>query len=177
MTTVHVRSEHPDDRAEVLRLTARAFAGGDGQEPVEVRLLSELFGCDEYLPDLSVVAEAPAPGSSPVIAGHSITTRGWIDGQPALGLGPISVLPEYQGQGIGAALLEETRLRAVARGEAVIVLLGHTGYYPRFGYRPAAELGIQAPDPQWGAHFMALPLSGRTVPRGLFRYAAPFSRL
>ena len=175
--TVELRSERPEDRDEVLRLTARAFDGGDGREPVEVRLLSDLFRCDEYLPDLSIVAVTGRPGGGSVVAGHSITTRGWIDGQPALGLGPISVLPGFQGQGIGAALLEETRIRAEARGDCVIVLLGHTGYYPRFGYRPAAELGIQAPDPQWGEHFMALRLAGRDVPAGPFRYAEPFSRL
>jgi predicted N-acetyltransferase YhbS len=60
--TVELRSERPEDRDEVLRLTGRAFDGGDGREPVEVHLLSELFGCDEYLPDLSIVAVAGRPG-------------------------------------------------------------------------------------------------------------------
>jgi predicted N-acetyltransferase YhbS len=86
------------------------------------------------------------------------------------------VLPAYQRQGIGAALLGETSRRAAALGERVIVLLGHIGYYPRFGYRPASELGILAPDPAWGGHFMALPL-GADVPSGTFRYAAPFNGL
>jgi predicted N-acetyltransferase YhbS len=78
---------------------------------------------------------------------------------------------------VGGALLEEIRSRATAMGERVIVLLGHVDYYPRFGYRPAAELGITAPDPRWGAHFMALPLGTGPVPTGAFRYAEPFTRL
>lgn len=170
---MELRSEFASDRPAILDLTGRAFAAEDGPNPpVEVALLAELFECDGYLPGLSIVAI-----DSGVIAGHSITTRGFIGDQPALGLGPISVLPDRQRQGIGAALLEETRLRAESMGEPVIVLLGHTSYYPRFGYRPASELGIQAPERQWGDYFMALPLGGREVPAGTFRYAEPFARL
>ncbi|NMR28320.1 GNAT family N-acetyltransferase [Crystallibacter degradans] len=170
---MELRSEHASDRPAILELTGRAFATDDGANPpVEVGLLAELFECDGYLPGLSIVA-----ADAGMVVGHSITTRGFIGDQPALGLGPISVLPERQRQGIGAALLEETRIRAEGMGESVIVLLGHTTYYPRFGYRPASELGIQAPDPQWGDYFMALPLGGREVPVGTFRYAEPFARL
>ena len=170
---MELRSEHISDRPAILELTGRAFASEEGPNPpVEVALLDELFECDGYLPGLSIVADDAGK-----VVGHSITTRGFIGHQPALGLGPISVLPERQRQGIGAALLEETRLRAEGMGESVIVLLGHTSYYPRFGYRPASELGIEAPDPQWGDYFMALPLSGREVPAGTFRYAEPFARL
>jgi predicted N-acetyltransferase YhbS len=170
---MELRSEHPSDRPAILDLTARAFASEEGPKPpVEVGLLAELFECDGYLPALSIVAV-----DAGVIVGHSITTRGFIGHQPVLGLGPISVLPESQRQGIGAAMLEETRSRAEGMGECVIVLLGHTTYYPRFGYRPASELGIQAPDPQWGDYFMALPLGGREAPKGTFRYAEPFARL
>jgi putative acetyltransferase len=170
---MELRSEHTSDRPAILELTGRAFATGEGPNPpAEVALLAELFECDGYLAGLSIVAV-----DAGMVVGHSITTRGFIGDQPALGLGPISVLPERQRQGIGAALLEETRIRAEGMGESVIVLLGHTTYYPRFGYRPASELGIEAPDPQWGNYFMALPLGGSEVPAGTFRYAEPFARL
>ncbi len=57
----------------------------------------------------------------------------------------------------------------------IVVLLGHVDYYPRFGFRPAAELGITPPDPQWGKHFMARPLSTYDPTlRGPFAYAKPF---
>ena len=49
-------------------------------------------------------------------------------------------------------------------------------YYRRFDFRPAAELGITAPDPAEGAHFQARRLTGPAV-RGAFRYASPFERL
>jgi predicted N-acetyltransferase YhbS len=166
-----IRTEQPGDRPAVLKLVARAFAAGDGAEPAEPRLLAELYDCDGFLPEFALVAEDDG-----TVVGHAISTRGWIDGAPALGLGPIAVEPGRQRSGIGAALLAETRQRAEAAGESVILLLGSTDYYPRFGYRPASESGIKAPDPAWGAHFMALPLTA-LPPRGTFTYAAPFGRL
>ncbi len=166
-----IRTEQPGDRPAVLRLVARAFATDGGTGRVERRLLAELYDCDGFLPEFSLVAEDHG-----TVVGHVISTRGWIDGAPALGLGPIAVEPDRQRAGIGAALLAETRQRAESAGESVILLLGSTDYYPRFGYRPASESGIQAPDPAWGAHFMALPLN-ELPPTGTFAYAGPFGRL
>jgi predicted N-acetyltransferase YhbS len=88
---------------------------------------------------------------------------------------PVAVEPDRQRSGIGAALLAETRQQAEAAGESVILLLESTDYYPRLGYRPASESGIKAPDPAWGTHFMALPLTA-LPPTGPFTYAAPFGR-
>ncbi|MGH3433247.1 MAG: GNAT family N-acetyltransferase, partial [Thermocrispum sp.] len=67
---------------------------------------------------------------------------------------------------------------ADALGEPLVVLLGHTGYYPRFGFRPAAELGIRPPEAAWRAHFQARTLSSYDPSlRGEFAYAAPFTEL
>jgi putative acetyltransferase len=67
---------------------------------------------------------------------------------------------------------------ADALGHAVVVLLGHVDYYPRFGFVPAASMGIDAPDPAWGEHFQARRLSAWTpAVGGAFRYAAPFDDL
>ena len=141
-----------------------------GGVPGEVALLDQLFACDEYIHQFSVVALVDDR-----IVGHVIATRGWLDGDiPLLGLGPIAVDPEFQGQGIGAALLNEIRDRATAAGERAIVLLGHTTYYPRFGYVPAIPAGIIPSDVAWGDHFMVLALGENELPSGKFTYAAPF---
>lgn len=61
---------------------------------------------------------------------------------------------------------------------AVVVLLGHTSYYPRFGFVPAARLGIVAADPTWGDHVQARTLTAWTGENGgEFRYASPFDEL
>jgi putative acetyltransferase len=71
-----------------------------------------------------------------------------------------------------------TRGRLEPRGVPALGLgpLGAPAYYRRFDFRPAAELGITAPDPAWGAHVQARHLTGPPV-RGAFRYASPFDRL
>jgi putative acetyltransferase len=67
---------------------------------------------------------------------------------------------------------------ADALNEPMVVLLGHTDYYPRFGFEPATTYDIEPPDPSWGAHFQVRPLStyDPTV-RGPFAYAPPFDEL
>jgi putative acetyltransferase len=67
---------------------------------------------------------------------------------------------------------------ADALNEPVVVLLGHTDYYPRFGFHPATSFGITPPVPEWGAHFQARPLStyDKTI-QGPFAYAEPFNAL
>ena len=67
---------------------------------------------------------------------------------------------------------------ADALGEPVVVLLGHRDYYPRFGFRPAADLGIAPPVAEWAPHFQARALSAYDPDlRGTFRYAAAFNAL
>ncbi|MCU1566034.1 MAG: GCN5-related N-acetyltransferase [Pseudarthrobacter sp.] len=176
---MHLRDETPEDRGAILALTAEAFAISPATglpaegEPVEVNLLRELFEAKEYLPGFSVVAVLEGE-----VVGHVISTRGWVDTHELLGLGPISVTPRLQRKGIGSALMKETIARANAAGESGIALLGSPEYYPRFGFVPAATLGVLPPKEAWGDHFQLLPLAlwpGSV--HGVFRYAEPFTPL
>ena len=109
------------------------------------------------------------------VVGYVVCTRGWVDGHPALGLGPLAVLPDVQGRGAGSALMHAVLGAADALEEPLVVLLGHTEYYPRFGFRPAAELGVDPPVDDWAPHFQVRTL-GATRPdlSGVFRYAPAF---
>jgi predicted N-acetyltransferase YhbS len=176
---LQLRNETPADRHAILALTAEAFAISPATglpaegEPVEVDVLRELFDAKEYLPGFSVVAELDGE-----VVGHVISTRGWVGSHELLGLGPIGVTPRLQRTGIGSALMNETIARANAAGESGIALLGSTDYYPRFGFVPAATLGVLPPEEAWGDLFQLLPLAmwpGGI--HGVFRYAEPFSRL
>lgn len=60
-----------------------------------------------------------------------------------MGLGPLAVLPDYQGQGIGMSLSQAGMLRMKQIGYPFVVVLGHPGYYPRFGFNPASTYGIR----------------------------------
>jgi putative acetyltransferase len=143
------------------------------QEPAETLLVRALRRDVGWIPTLSLVALRDDQ-----IVGHVVCTRGWVDEVSALGLGPISVLPEYQRQGTGQALMHAMIGAADASGESLIVLLGDCHFYSRFGFVAASRLGIAAPDPEWGDHFQVLKLTD--CPRsitGKFRYAAPFADL
>ena len=78
--------------------------------------------------------------------------------------------------GVGTALVHALLGAAEARDEALVALLGEPGFYARFGFRPAGEHGIEAPDPAWGGYFRARAFTPG-APRGPFRYAAPFDEL
>ena len=174
-----LRNETEADRGAILALTAEAFAISPATglpaegEPVEVDVLRQLFECDEYLPEFSIVAVLDGE-----VVGHVISTRGWVDGHELLGLGPIGVTPRLQRHGIGSALMNESIARANAAGESGIALLGSTEYYPRFGFVPATSLGVRPPEEVWADNFQLLPLA--VWPGGVhgtFRYAGPLARM
>ena len=110
------------------------------------------------------------------IVGHIVLSKAHVEEHEALGLGPIGVDPDRQRQGIGKALMEEAIRRARETGYPLIALLGHPGYYPRFGFKPAeATYGItskyDAPPEAWMA--LALPAYTPRV-RGRFSYSEAF---
>jgi putative acetyltransferase len=152
-----------------------AFAGQaePGAEPVEVALVRALRADAAWLPALSLVAE----DDHGAVVGHVVASSASLPGCSAVGLGPIGVLSDHQGCGVGSALMHAVLGAADALDIAVVVLLGHTGYYPRFGFEPAAGLGIVAPDPTWGEHFQARTLTAWTTGSGSeFHYAARSTR-
>ncbi|WP_109507256.1 GNAT family N-acetyltransferase [Nocardioides speluncae] len=177
---MQIRQESPDDVAAIRAVTAAAFAGmahsmppvdPDGV-PGEASLVGWLRESAGWIPELSLVAEAGGQ-----IVGHAVATRGTVDGEPALGLGPVSVAPDRQGGGVGSALVRGVIAAADELGEPLMVLLGEPAYYSRFGFRPATELGIASPDPEWGDYFQARPLAAYDPAlTGTFRYAEPFTR-
>ncbi|QSB13960.1 N-acetyltransferase [Natronosporangium hydrolyticum] len=173
---MRIRRETADDVAAIRAVHAAAFHHDDGPAvPVEVGLVDALRADDGWLPALSLVAVTDGGE----VAGHVVCTRGRVGDSPALGLGPIGVLPGQQRRGVGSALMWSVLGAAEALGESLVVLLGHTDYYPRFGFRSAAELGIAAPVADWeGPYFQALALSAyRPEILGEFRYAEPFHLL
>lgn len=93
-----------------------------------------------------------------------------------LALAPLSVLPEYQRQGIGLALIAEGHRIAKEMGFDYSVVLGHENYYPKAGYCPAGHFGIRPPFDVPDENFMACKLNPAVKPlHGMIRYDAAFS--
>ena len=92
-----------------------------------------------------------------------------------LGLAPVSVVPEFQGKGIGAALIRAGVEQAQREGWRGVFVLGHADYYPRFGFGPEAARTFASPFA--GPHFMYLPLTTDAPREGPARYAAAFGEV
>lgn len=72
----------------------------------------------------------------------------------ALSLAPIAVKPNFQRQGIGSGLIKEGIKACKSLGYGAIVVAGHPEYYPRFGFSPAREKGLETSFPVPDEAFM-----------------------
>jgi putative acetyltransferase len=168
-----VRRELADDAAAIRAVTAAAFARPGADVPVEAPLVDALRADPAWIPELSLVVVGPDGG----ISGHVVCTRGSVGGAAALALGPLSVRPDRQRSGVGKALMHAVLGAADALGEPLVVLLGSTSYYPRFGFRLASEHGITPQRPEWEEHFQVRTLTAYDPAlRGEFAYPEPFDR-
>lgn len=143
MADVSIRTQRPDspaDRAAVHDLTLRAFA----DEGAKVAHLVEQLQASDAYGGLSFIA-----ASERRVVGHTMLTRSWVDAPKALVdvlvLSPLSVHPDHEGQGIGAALVRHALQAAEDAGAPAVFLEGAPDYYGRLGFVRASERGFTAP--------------------------------
>ncbi|MCD0452519.1 N-acetyltransferase [Actinocorallia sp. API 0066] len=165
-----IRRELPSDVAAVRDVVAAAFGG---PHAAEAPLVDALRADPAWIPALSLVAELGGD-----VVGHVLCTRGHAGDVAALGLAPLAVRPDVQRSGVGSALMHAVLGAADARNEPFVALLGDPDYYARFGFVPASDVGVLAPDPSWGVHFQVRTLYTFTPgDLGEFAYAPPIMRL
>ena len=73
------------------------------------------------------------------VVGHVMYSGLSVGDNQGAALGPMAVKPEHQRQGIGSQLIEAGNRKLKEAGCPFIVVVGHPGYYPRFGFRPASQ--------------------------------------
>jgi putative acetyltransferase len=174
---VIVREQQTDDYEAIRHVYAEAFRRPGFRPPQdpgsvapEVGLFEALWGAGDAIPELSFTA---VEGE---VVGHATASRATVATDPVIAVGPIGVLPEHQGTGIGSALMDALLAAADLADVPLVVLLGAPQYYSRFGFRPAEEFGVLPPEPAWGAAFQARPLTAyRESVAGPFQYASAFS--
>jgi putative acetyltransferase len=175
---VIVREQHADDYQAIRHVYAEAFRRPrfrppqtPGSVPPEVALFEALWEMGDVIPEVSFTALSDAG-----IVGHVTASQATVATDPVVAVGPIGVLPDHQGTGIGSALMDAVLAAADAADVPLIVLLGAPQYYSRFGFLPAKELGVIPPEPEWGDGFQARPLTAYTeTVAGQFQYASAFS--
>lgn len=149
-------------------MTRLAFTYNAGV--LENEMIGEIRASGRLLPDLALVAEVGGR-----VVGHVIVAPAELRGDPehperprrVLLLAPLSVLPEFQRRGVGSALMRDVLARARSRPEPMVVLLGHPEYYPRFGFRRAAEFGLSPDSPAamvYPLHRDLSPYAGLELP-------------
>ncbi|NDW10011.1 GNAT family N-acetyltransferase [Dysgonomonas sp. 520] len=137
-----IRQELEKDYPAVKKLVKAAFADELHSDHKEHELVEKLRQTDAFVPPLSLVAvlEKKIVGYillSEITVGESNFT--------SLAMAPVAVLPEFQNQGIGSLLIREAHEKAKDLGYTSVILLGHKDYYPKFGYKPLGDFGIQLP--------------------------------
>ncbi|WP_336664617.1 N-acetyltransferase [Elizabethkingia meningoseptica] len=140
----NIRTENHEDFEAVSALIQNAFEHEEHSDHTEHLLVDRLRKSSSFVPDLALVAEAEGK-----IAGYILLTEIKIKNDSAeilsLALAPVAVLQEYQGKGIGSALIKSAHQKAKELGYNSVVLLGHADYYPKFGYETAHLFGIELP--------------------------------
>ena len=166
-----VRPERPEDLSAIRAVNTRAFARNN-----EADLVDALRAAGVAL--ASLVAEQASD-----VVGHilfSPVTLQTAGGETAaVGLAPMAVLPALQRRGIGSQLVKEGLEVIRRQGHSSVVVLGHPGYYPRFGFVPASRFGIRweldCPDEA----FLALELIPGSLAgkSGVVRFRPEFARV
>lgn len=175
---VAIRTERPDDHAD--REAIRAIHVAAFPTPAEADLVDRLRADGQIEPARSLLAEVDG-----AIVGHCLLTATTLerpDGARIVGsivaLGPIAVLPAWQGRHVGSALMHAALERCERDGAAAVVLVGSPTYYLRFGFGRARDAGLLPPahwpDDVWMARLLP---AWTPSDAGVVHYARPFMEL
>ncbi len=140
-----IRTERPCEHRTVENLTREAF-WNKYQPGCDEHYILHLFRNDHaFIPELNLVLEQEGE-----IIAHIMYCHIHIqcdDGRqvPAIGFGPISVLPAYQRMGYGSKLIRHSLHKAKELGYGAVFITGSPMYYHRFGFRSSSQLGFYFP--------------------------------
>lgn len=163
-----IRLETPEDISAIYQVNQLAF-----DRENEARLVDNLRSSGAII--LSLVAQMDDRIIGHILFSPVTVTNGelqWI----SVALGPMAVLPAFHNQGIGSALIRAALKELKTAGHDVVIVLGHSQYYPRFGFKPSKPFGIQ-----WEGNvpedvFMVLELRENALnsKSGIVRYHSSF---
>ena len=160
-----IRKETTSDIEAISQVTIAAFRTLPISNQTEQFIIKALRAAGALT--LSLVAEIDGRVVGHVAFSHVIISDGAKDWY---GLGPVSVLPEYQKQGIGKSLINQGLSLLKKIGGQGCALVGDPNYYKRFGFKNFPEL-VHEGIPQ--EVFLALPLNEK-VPQGTIEFHESF---
>jgi len=138
---MYIRETNDADLNDILFVEREAFNSNK-----EADLTKDMLADPSAKPLLSLIAyieDQPA--------GHILFTKAHLSNIPrkvAVSiLAPLAVIPKFQKQGIGGALVKKGLELLSKSGVDLVFVVGHPEYYPRHGFTPAGKLGFEAPYP------------------------------
>jgi putative acetyltransferase len=165
LASIDIREEQPNDTPAIRDVNRRAFGSDHEGKIVDALRTNRAVS-------LSLVATLDG-----AVVGHILYSPAGIGTVEGAALGPMAVLPEHQRQGIGSQLVATGNERLQIAGCPFVIVIGHPGFYPRFGFTPAYRLGITC---EWDVPsdaFMVLVLDSQKAGalHGLAEYRQEFS--
>lgn len=132
---LRIRPERPGDETAIRAINDLAFGGKT--EGAIVDALRASGG-----PIISLVATQGG-----TIVGHilfsPVTIESAAGSVTGMGLAPMAVTPGLQSRGVGSSLVRAGLAEVRTKSYPYVVVLGHSHYYPRFGFVPASRHGIR----------------------------------
>lgn len=161
-----IRKESPSDVTAIEAVTVAAFLNATHTSHTEQFILNALRQSGQL--SVSLVAD-----EDDAVIGHiAVSPVAVSDGAAGwYGLGPVSVAPERQGQGVGGQLMEQALSELRRLGAAGCVVLGDPNYYSRFGFNAELSLTLPGVPPEY---FQAIAFTG-SLPAGEVSYHESFS--
>ncbi|TQF71143.1 GNAT family N-acetyltransferase [Pseudoalteromonas luteoviolacea] len=160
-----IRTERSDDVTSIGSVTKQAFAHAEHSNHCEHFVVGALREAGVLI--LSLVAEFEGK-----IIGHVAVSPVEISNGSSnwFGLGPVSVLPKYQGQGIGSKLINQALLNLRSSNAEGCVVLGDPDYYGRFGFKAEPSMVLEGVP----AEYFQSQSFGCDMPKGNVTYHEGF---
>lgn len=130
-----IRPEEPEDIATIRHVEKQAFG-----QPAEADLVDRLrTACPEQISLVAIIENQ--------LVGHILFTPAVIEHEDGskhtgFGLAPVAVLPAFQKQGVGTALIQSGLKVLQDRKQSFVIVLGQPEFYRRFGFQPASQYQI-----------------------------------
>ena len=157
-TDILIRTETPADYSAAETIVREAFWNRYRPGCMEHFVLHCLRESPAFVPELSLVLEKQGR-----LIGQVVYARAAIEADggrrvPVLTFGPLSIAPEFQGQGYGRLLLETSMQKAAALGAGALAITGDIGFYGRSGFVPGKTVGVRYADDPEADYFLVREL-------------------
>lgn len=141
---VLIRKAIDSDLKSISEVVMSAFGPEEGPEIVQ--LIADLLDDESAQPVFSLVATVERRVVAHILF-SKVRLKHAASKFSATLLAPLAVHPDFQSQGVGGRLVQRGFELLAGSGVGLVFVLGHPGYYPRFGFVVAGEAGYEAPHP------------------------------